>query len=171
MDMSKHRHGRRWLAGMVALAAVLALSLTVAGGLTRPASARNVVNVTFRVPADVQVNPCTPGDVINLHGVIHVVITTTSDGQGGYHVMNHLNSHLVGRSITTGTRYTSSDTKDDEWNARPPFSVVHTTTYDFELISQSGGDNYVLHMTMHQTVTANGVPTAVVDRFWVDCKG
>ena len=163
--------GRRWLAGMVTVAAVAALSLVVASGFGRPALARNVVNVTFRVPADVQINPCTPGDVINLHGVIHVVITTTSDGQGGYHVTNHLNSHLVGRSIVTGIRYTNSDTKDDEWYARPPFPVVHTTTYDFELISQSGGDNYVLHMTMHETVTANGVPTAVVDRFWVDCKG
>lgn len=165
------RRSRWWLAGMMTLMAVVALSLTVASGLSRPAIAANVVNYTFHVPADVQLNPCTPGDIVNLNGNIHVVITTTSDGQGGYHVTTHLNSHLRGRSIVTGIRYVNSDTKDDEWYARPPFPVVHSTTYDFELVSQSGTDNYVLHMTVHETVNANGVPTAAVDNFRMDCKG
>ena len=49
--------------------------------------------------------------------------------------------------------------------------MVHTHTYDFELISQSSVDDYVLHMTMHEIVNANGVPTAVVDNFSMDCKG
>jgi hypothetical protein len=49
--------------------------------------------------------------------------------------------------------------------------VVHHRTYDFELVSQTGFDNYVLHMTMHETVDANGVPTATVDNFSMDCKG
>jgi hypothetical protein len=29
----------------------------------------------------------------------------------------------------------------------------------------------VLHMTMHETVIANGVPTATVEQFSMDCKG
>jgi hypothetical protein len=28
-----------------------------------------------------------------------------------------------------------------------------------------------VHLTMHETVTANGVPTAVVDNYRMDCQG
>ena len=134
------------------------------------AQADNVVNYTLHVPASVQTNPCFPTDVINLSGDIHVVITTTA-AAGGYHVANHLNSQLSGASITTGTRYVNSEDQYDGWNARPPFPATHTHTYDFNLISQSGTDNYVLHATMHETVTANGMPAATVDNWRMDCAG
>jgi hypothetical protein len=152
------------------VAAPLAL-LAVELGRPTHALAENVVNVTFHVPAQVEINPCTPGDIVNLSGDIHIVITTTADSAGGYRVDNHLNSQLSGASILTGLKYTNSTTQDDEWFARPPFPAIHTHTYDFELVSQTGFDNYVLHMTMHETVTANGVPTATVDKFSMDCKG
>jgi hypothetical protein len=135
------------------------------------AHAATVVNYTFHVPASVQTNPCFPGDVVNLSGDIHVVITTTRAGRGNYRINNHLNSQLTGVSITTGTRYVNSEEQNDEWFTRPPWPVVHTHTYDFNLISQSGTDDYVLHMTMHETILANGFPTAYVDNFRMDCKG
>jgi hypothetical protein len=134
------------------------------------ARAQNVVNYTFHVPASVQTNPCFPADVINLSGDIHVVITTTAAG-GGYRVANHLNSHLSGVSITTGTRYVNSEDQYDGWNARPPFPATHTHAYNFDLISQSGTPNYLLHATMHETVTANGTPAATVDNWRMDCAG
>jgi hypothetical protein len=67
--------------------------------------------------------------------------------------------------------FTAISAGPEEWYARPPFPAVHTHTYDFELISQGGFENYVLHMTMHETVNANGVPTATVDNFSMDCQG
>lgn len=136
-----------------------------------PASAANVVNVTFHVPAQVQTNPCFPADVINLSGDIHVVITTTNDRRGGYHVNNSLNSQLSGLSITTRTKYVNSENQQEDWYARAPWPAVHTHTYDFLLISNNGTPDYMLHMTMHETVTAGGVPTATVDNFSMDCKG
>jgi hypothetical protein len=145
--------------------------LVVAAGFHRPALAENVTNTTIHVPASVQTNPCFPTDVINLSGDIHIVITTTADSAGGYRVNNHLNSQLSGLSITKGTKYVNSEDQDDEWYARPPFPAIHTHTYDFQLLSQGNTPNYVLHMTMHETVTAGGVPTAVVDKFSMDCKG
>jgi len=137
----------------------------------RPAAAANVVNVTIHVPASVQTNPCFPTDVVNLSGDIHIVITTTADSSGGYHVVNQLNSQLSGASITTGTKYVNSENQGEDWYARPPFPAIDTHTYDFVLISQSNTDNYVLHMTMHETVNADGVPTATVDYFSMDCQG
>jgi hypothetical protein len=135
------------------------------------ARAEGVTNTTIHVPASVQTDPCFPTDVVNLSGDIHIVITTTTAASGSYRVNNHLNSQLSGTSITTGTRYVNSENQDDEWYARPPFPTVHTHTYDFLLLSQSSTPNYVLHMTMHETLTANGVPTATVDRFSMDCQG
>jgi len=157
-------------------AAVLGLALAVpvlvlATGFHKPASAAIVVNYTFHVPAQVQTNPCFPKDVINLNGDIHITITTTHDGRGGYHVTNHLNSQLSGVSITTGTKYVNSETQDEDWYAGAPWPAVHTHTYDFLLNSQNGTPDYLLHMTMHETVTAGGVPTATVDQFRMDCKG
>jgi hypothetical protein len=169
-----HEHNRRWRTWGTALlllaAAPLAL-LAIEVGRPTPALAENVVNVTFHVPAQVEINPCTPGDIVNLSGDIHVVITTTADSAGGYHVTNSLNSKLSGASILTGLKYTNSTTEEEEWYASPPFPAVHTHTYDFELVSQTGFDNYLLHMTMHETVDANGIPTATVDNFSMDCKG
>jgi hypothetical protein len=169
----ERRHGRprrMWAVAALLLAAPLAL---FAFQLARPApaSAANVVNVTFHVPAQVTTNPCFPKDVVNLNGDIHVVITTTADKRGGYHVTNSLNSQLSGLSITTGTKYVNSENKQDDWNARTPWPAVYTHTYDFLLISNNGTPDYMLHMTMHETVTAGGVPTATVDNFSMDCKG
>jgi len=136
-----------------------------------PAWGATTVNVTFHVPAQPTINRCFPGDIVTLNGAIHVVQPATADGAGGFHVTNSLNSQLTGTSITTGTGYVNSENKNDEWYARPPFSDVHTTVYDYDLISKSGTANYVMHMQMHQTVTANGMPSAAADRFWIDCRG
>jgi hypothetical protein len=156
-----------WIVGLL-----LAVPLTVLGIGIQPAAAANVVNATIHVPSSVQTNPCVfPADVVNLSGDIHTVITTTTDNNGGYHVDTHLNSQLSGVSLTTGTKYVNSENQEDEWYARPPYPMIHTHTYDFVLISQSSTPNYVLHMTMHETVNANGVPTAAVDKFSMDCQG
>jgi hypothetical protein len=152
---------------------VTAAVLTAWVSLSLPAAANaaNVVNYTFHNPAAVMDNPCAPGDVVNLNGNLHVVISTTSNGNGGYHVDNHLNSHLRGYSITTGLKYSNSETNDEDWNAQPPFEAVHTHTYNFELNSSTGQDNYILKIEMHETVTANGTPTAVVDNYRMECRG
>ena len=166
-----HRKGHRWRGAWV-LGLLLALPLVVLAIGMQPATAANVVNSTIHVPANVQTNLCYPADgFINLSGDIHIVITTTTDSNGGYRVDNHLNSQLRGASITTGTKYVNSENQEDEWFARPPFPTIHTHTYDFLLVSQSNTPNYVLHMTMHETVNAQGVPTATVDSFSMDCQG
>ena len=48
---------------------------------------------------------------------------------------------------------------------------MHTHTYNFELNSSTGQDNYLLKIEMHETVTANGTPTAVVDNYRMECRG
>jgi hypothetical protein len=142
---------------------------------TSSALASNVVNTTFHVPANPSTNPCFPNDVVNLNGDIHVVIATTANGRGGYRVQHHLNSHMSGVSITTGTKYVNNETSNDQWDAGPPFPVVHKQSYDFVLISQGRTPNYVLHMTMHETVDggndAGNVADVTADGWSMDCRG
>src|SRR4051812_49635045 len=78
------------------LAGLLALPLLVLGVGTEPASAANISNVTFRVPAEVQANPCFPADVVNLNGTVHVVTTATGDSSGGDHNTHTGKSQLRG---------------------------------------------------------------------------
>jgi hypothetical protein len=156
---------------LVLLAGLLGLPLLVLGVGTAPASAANVSNVTFRVPADVEINPCFPGDIVNLSGTVHVVTNATADGSGGYHMTQNSDSRLKGASITTRTGYVSSQNKNDTWYAGTPFPQVEQHTYDWTLVSQSGTPNYILHMTMHTTVTANGTALPVVDSWRMDCTG
>ena len=158
--------GRRSWRGLSLAVPVLLLALAAAP----PAQGATATNTTFHVPASVQTNPCFPTDVVNLNGDIHITITVTASG-GGYRVNNHLNSQLSGASITTGTKYVNAENQEDSWFAGAPFPAVHTHTYDFVLLSQSGTENYVLHMTMHESVNAMGVPTAAVDKLSVDCQG
>lgn len=138
IDADPSRRGRRstWL--ISGLLVAMALGLQAAP----EARAETIVNYTFHVPASVQTNPCFPADVLNLNGDIHVVITSTAAASGSYRVDNHLNSQLSGVSITTGTKYVNSEDKNDEWYTGP-LPAVHTQTYDFNLISQSGTPDYV----------------------------
>jgi hypothetical protein len=154
------------------LALLLTLPLVLLGLTSAPASAAPVVNVTIRVPATVAVNTCTDvPDQVALHGIVHIVITETDNNSGGYQMTNTLNSHLTGSSLLTDIKYINAENQLESWEAQPPFPVIHTHTYDFELVSRANTPNYVLHMTMHETVTANGTPSAVVDNWSMDCRG
>ncbi len=166
-----HRIGIRH--ALVLLAGLLALPLLVLGVGSAPASAANVVNYTFHVPADIRYNPCTgtPGDAVNLNGDVHIVITSTAAGNGSYRMDNLLNSEFSGVSILTGTKYVSSEEHRDFWTAKPPFPVTQTTDYAWTLVSQSSTPNYIVRMSMHTTVTADGTPVPVVDNWRMDCTG
>jgi len=135
------------------------------------AQADNVVNTTFHENLLLS-NPCVPADdFINLSGDTHIVITTTADASGGYRLDDHVVSHMSGVSLTTGTRYVASEHQNNRSYADPPFPATDTYTDDLHLISKGPTDNYILHETMHETVTADGTPTATVDSWRMDCAG
>jgi hypothetical protein len=169
--MVKDASGARFPAIRLGIGVTLLLSaLSIVFGVA-PANASIVVNATIHVPASVTTNPCFPADVVNLSGDFHVVITTTNDRRGGYHTTTSINSQLSGASITTRTKYVNSETQNEDWYARAPYPAVHTEVHKYLLVSNNGTPNYVLYMTMHTTVTAGGVPSAVVDNFRMDCQG
>ena len=172
----KPKHQRRRGRGRIgaALVAVFALPLlAVAADLHRPTPARaaNVVNVTIRIPAQVEPNPCTPGDLVALSGQLHILLSITEDPQGGYHVSETAREKLAGASLVTGVKYGASKTETWSWFAGTPFPAVNTHTIDSELVSQAGTDNFIAHTTIHTTINANGVPTVTVDAIRLECAG
>ena len=144
---------------------------TLIGAGAQPAGAANTVNATIHIPADPRQNPCAPADVLNLSGDFHVVMTSTTANSGGYTLTTHIKTHLTGLSITTGTRYVSDDTLEQTTHARPPFPSRVSTTKTITVISQSGTDDYLMHVTLHETVGPEGVPSITADNFRLECKG
>jgi hypothetical protein len=136
-----------------------------------PAWAANVVNATIRIPARVEPNPCTQGDLVALSGQLHIVLSITEDGQGGYHVSETAKEMLAGASLVTGVKYGASKTDTWTWFAGTPFPAVNTHTIDSELVSQAGTDNFVAHTTIHTTINAAGTPTVTVDNVRLECAG
>ena len=151
--------------------ALLVVGSLMAWAPVSPALAANVVNATIHTPADVQINPCSPGDIVNLNGDIHIVITTTANGRDGYRVKNHLNAQLSGVSITTGTRYVSAGTNNEQWSTGTSFPAVYRATYGFLLVSQESTPNYVLHMTVRETVDSQGATAVAADQWSISCRG
>ncbi len=134
-------------------------------------SGGELLNVTLRIPAEVRPNPCTPGDVVNLSGILHLIIYIRGDGQGGYHVTLLVSERLQGRSLTTSEAYVASDVYDHSFYAGGPFPVTDTTTHSVELVSRGDSPNLLMSYTLHTTVSATGVPTATITNVRLDCQG
>jgi hypothetical protein len=168
----ERRRGRGQIAAAILVALALPL-LAVVTDLHRPAPAwaANVVNVTIRIPAQVEPNPCTPGDLVVLSGQLRILIAMTADGQGGYHVTQSADEKLAGASLVTKVKYVASKTEEWTWYAGTPFPAINTHTIDSELVSLADTDNFLAHVTLHTTVTATGVPTVTVDRVVLECNG
>jgi hypothetical protein len=114
------------------------------------------------------INPCT-GELLTISGPLELVITTTTNPQGGYHEnwLAHPQG-ITGISQPSGTVYHAvGETRfSTNVNAGEQFSYVN----NFDMISAGAGGNYLVHETLHFTVNANGTLTASVDHFSIDCR-
>src|SRR4051794_36277575 len=108
-------HRRRTAVRTLLILVLGPLMAWTAASTAAPALAANVVNATIHPPADVRTNQCFAEDIVNLNGDIHVVITTVANGRDSYRAENHLNAHLSGVSLTTGTKYVSNENNNEQW--------------------------------------------------------
>jgi hypothetical protein len=176
MRSSRHRSTgspRPWMTAFVSSLAILAAVAATQVTSPHAASAANVVNETFQFPLMISMNTCsTPMEPVALNGDLHIVVTTTSDSSGGYHVTTGSNTESVtGTGLISGLKYSSSTSDQDEYYDGGPFPEVHTMTHNYVLISQGGTANTVMKVTFHVTVDGNGIPTAAVDDVKSGCQG
>lgn len=172
MSGSRHLSSRRNRLSAVVVSAFFVLAGAAVGLVGAPAAAADqVVNVTLNIPADIRDVPCTPPDIVNLSGQLHLMIYTHADSQGGYHVTQESNEAGQGASIIGGARYVGSEDISDKWYVSAPYPSIYTTTHSLVLASSGSSPNFLMLYDVHTTVTANGVPTATVDNLRLKCTG
>lgn len=156
----------------VCVAAAMLPLTAAAAGVLRPgtAEAANVVNVTISVPAAPVADPCAAGALVNLHGLVHTVISYTADNQGGYHTEIHNNFEgVTGERLLTGVTYNATENSDLITYVRE--GTEQTNLVTTTLVSKDASENYLMHMTLHTRIDAGGVPTVTADNFFLECRG
>jgi hypothetical protein len=149
----------------------LAASIALIGlALPTPTRAANITNVTlpFAFAAFV---PCANGglgEVVNLSGDDHIVVSVTIDNGGNFHVKQHFNAHGSGVGSTTGAKYQFNEVANFEETLNPP-GGEENLTLTFKVTGQGPGNNLVIRETFHITVNANGDVTVNRSSFSVDC--
>jgi hypothetical protein len=153
------------------LITVLAALGAAASLATPPTSRAEVVNVTLNIAADPRPNPCSPGDVVNLSGRLHIVYYVRADRQGGFHLSQLVDEKARGISFLTNLSYQGSDTYTHSFYAGAPFPVTDTMTHSILLTSRGAAQNLLMGYDLHTTVNATGIPTATVDNVRLSCTG
>jgi len=131
------------------------------------------VQTNIKVPVTIGVFiPCAAGgagEVVFLNGNLHVLLRFTMDQAGGIHVASHFQPQgISGMGQTTGDMYRGTGVTQDQFNAK--VGSEETFINNFRIIGQGNGNNFLIHETFHITINANGIPTASVDNFSVDCR-
>ncbi len=146
-----------------------ALLLTAASGaLAEATTATSVV----AVPLDGRVvdNPCA-GESLLLTGSLQLLVHTTGDASGGFHVVRQTSYHGVGGvGLTSGRQYRATGAEQASFTIRGPFPFVATTAVNIHLVGQGPGDNYLLHGLLHLTFNANGELTATAFDAGYECR-
>ena len=160
------RARRVWIPATTLL---VALALGLPGTPVAMAATGDLVNVTLQIPLTVYENPCA-GEPVALHGDMHILVGTRTDGAGHLHYLSTWNASYSGNGLISGTPYTASERKQESWTARE-LPASHTTTSVVKLISKGAAPNAFLYTTVTTTIDANGAPTATVDAESVQCRG
>lgn len=154
-------------------AKALMFVLTIAMIANIPASAAVQVNDKTTVLISVFV-PCAAegtGEVVDLSGNLHTVISFTLNGNNVTGYFHFQPQGITGTGQTTGEKYqatgvTQESFKNSLQNGQANFTYVN----NFRIVGQGPGNNYLVHETMHLTINANGTATIFFDNLTIDCK-
>jgi hypothetical protein len=128
-------------------------------------------NTTIQIDANLFV-PCAAGGAgedVHLTGALHDMTHVTIDNTGGFHIMTLSQPMGVkGVGLTTGDNYQGTGAQVESFNGS--VGETYTLVYNFRIIGQGKGNNFILHETRHATVNANGEATSQVDNLTSDCK-
>ncbi len=129
----------------------------------------------FDVPISLSVFvPCAArgtGELIDVSGPLHIVLSTTVNGNNVRVTESFNPQHVVGTGETTGDTYHATGiTRFDFTASVNTFPTEFTFVNNFYMIgTTSSAGTFLTHETMHFTVDANGVTTANFDKPFVTC--
>jgi hypothetical protein len=108
------------------------------------------------------------GEFAPVSGVAHILFHVTEDASGGFHTDFKINEHAAGTGLTTGANYEFQFIDNNSVNMRSLPSDM-TLTVSEHVIGQGSVPNFLLYITLHITVNAEGRGTATVDNFNTEC--
>jgi hypothetical protein len=141
--------------------------------MTAPANAARVLNQSNQISLSVFV-PCAAGgagEMVDLSGPLHTLITLTINGDNFSEVMHFQPQGISGTGETTGAKYQATGVTEETTTGS--FQNGHfnqTFVNRFDIIGQGPGNNFTIHETAHITINANGTVTVFFDNFGVECK-
>lgn len=116
--------------------------------------------------------PCAAGgagELVDLSGTLHVLFHTTLDGRGGFHAKSHFQPQgVTGIGLTTGDVYQGTGVTQEQLTGA--VGEEYTRIDNFRLIGVGPDNNLLIHDTLHFTVNANGVVSAYVSNYSVECR-
>jgi hypothetical protein len=150
------------------LALLAILTLAIAAPQTMAQATTNTINVQNPINISVFI-PCA-GEIVTLSGDLHTLIHVTQDGRGGTHLKIHNQPQgITGEGEVTGDKYQGTGVTQREINSTGG-AFEFTFVNNFRIIGQGTGNNFLVHATLHVTVSANGDVTANVVNTSTECK-
>ena len=141
--------------------------------LTGPANAAIQVNESIPITLSVFV-PCAAGgagEIVDLSGPLHVLITSTINGN---HVSGRFQFQpqgISGTGETTGLRYQATGlTAENFTTSLQNGQATLTFINRFDIIGQGPNNNFTVHETAHFTFNADGTLTVFFDNFSIECN-
>ena len=114
-------------------------------------------------------NPCIPGEVDLLNGAETTVTKTSTNSNGSLHITVHtISSGTITDSHGVVYNVKSQDHFDVFDSLGAP--VITTHIEDLNAITPGPDPNFVIHNTVHTTVSATGEVTAQSFNFFSECK-
>lgn len=109
------------------------------------------------------------GEDVVFTGSLHELVTVTLDANGGFHAKEQDQPQgATGIGQSTGDKYQLVGVYQNKFNGK--VGSTFTFVYNFRVIGQGPGNNFLLHETVHYTVNANGTTTVFHGNFKIDCK-
>jgi hypothetical protein len=149
------------------VAVFLVVSISALGGAsTQTLSMEIPIVLSQSIPCANQGN----GEVVDFSGTLHVVISSTVNGNN-----IHLNTLVDPQGIkgvgeTTGDVWQGTgETRTDMTASVSSFPFTNTFVNNFKLINGRDG-SFLVHENLHVTVNADGTTTAFQDNFTFTCK-
>ena len=150
---------------------ILAVLIVFSSVLVAPARAKVTTNERIYWERR-QWIPCAmngEGEWVFLSGYLHIVYSTTLDGNDGFHARVHYNPQgITGIGELSGDRYHSVGETRRVTNGK--VGKTHTYVNNYKIIGQGRGNNFLVHDTIHYTVNANGEVTSEVANSRIECR-
>ena len=163
----------RWLA--IVVFGTSACDLPTALDTSAPSFAASVFKDNIKIPVNIVVFiPCAvggTGEDVLLSGPLHVLVHQTVNDNRFTAKFHNQPQGISGEGLTTGDKYQATGvTQETVGGSFVNGQFSDTFVNNFRIIGQGPGNNFLVHQTFHFTINANGVQTAFVDNFSVDCK-